>query len=86
MTQKGKTVVNCALLRSKAQILRNVLKILRNRMVARLHLLETPAITRETISQSWQKKNLYIIDLTSFRHSNKVNIDLTIICTDLFLN
>ena len=43
MTQKGKTVVNCAFLCAKAQILRNVWKILRERTVARLHLLETLA-------------------------------------------
>ena len=39
--KKGKTVVNCAFLRSKAQILRNVWKFLRDRTVARSHLLET---------------------------------------------
>ena len=39
--QKGKTVVNCAFLLSKNQILRNLWKILRDRTVARSHLLET---------------------------------------------
>ena len=43
--QKGKTVVNCAFLRSKTQILRNIWKILRDRTVARSHLSETLALT-----------------------------------------
>ena len=54
ITQKGKTVVNCAFLRSQNQIWRNLWKILRDRTVARSHLLETllpPSLPSSVTSQ-----------------------------------